>query len=402
MRVARLLAGALVAGLPLSLLAAPAHGATDGLIVWAPEAQAAVIRDQLAEGFRGAPVTVVTTEVGDVAAGLRTVDAAIAPDVIWGDAASTGALVADRTVRRLPLSAALRAQFPPNLLDAFRYGFADYGVPVTVENVALVVNLDLVPQVPETFRELERSSRRLLASNRASVGLAVGQGEPGAEALLGPLFTGLGGYLFGKNASGGLDPYNLGLSSAALQSNAERIDQWNDDGLVVADLSVAQAQRAFVSGRAPFWITGPDSRPVLEALAFPVAIGSIPPIVDGREALPFLEVQGAMVTVFADRRGTGDLATALVRRYFAQSAAQAALAAATRTAPALREARVSRAVADFARAGAGGVPLPNIVQADAVWGPFRVAWAQATAGASAVPAATTFARAQQSVVRAIG
>ena len=148
MRVARLLAGALVAGLPLSLLAAPAHGATDGLIVWAPEAQAAVIRDQLAEGFRGAPVTVVTTEVGDVAAGLRTVDAAIAPDVIWVDAASTGALVADRTVRRLPLSAALRAQFPPNLLDAFRYGFADYGVPVTVENVALVVNLDLVPQVP--------------------------------------------------------------------------------------------------------------------------------------------------------------------------------------------------------------------------------------------------------------
>jgi len=63
MPVARLLAGALVAGLPLSLRAAPAHGATDGLIVWAPEAQAAVIRDQLAEGFRGAPVTVVTTEV---------------------------------------------------------------------------------------------------------------------------------------------------------------------------------------------------------------------------------------------------------------------------------------------------------------------------------------------------
>lgn len=401
MRVAHRLASAAVACSAVVLAPGTATAAT-GLIVWAPSEQASVIREQLDDGFRGQPVIVVDKDADAIRRDLATVDATSAPDVIWADATWTGQLVGDRLVKRLPLSAGLRARFPANLLEAFRYGFADYGVPVTVAGDALVVNLSLVPEPPQTFAELQRTARRLVAANTASVGLAVGQGGLGDAHLLAPLFTGLGGYLFGKDPAGGLDPYNIGLGAPALLANADRIDGWNDSGLVSAQLSPARAQRTFVNGRAPFWITGPRSRQLIDRLPFDVAVVAVPPIVKGVVARPFLTVAGPMVTVYADRHGVGDLAAGLAQRYFASTRAQEDLASSTGTAPALRAAKVSAPVERFAAASRRGTPLPNIIQAEAVLASFRLAWARATSGAEAIPARVAFGDAQRAALQAVG
>lgn len=402
MRRARWAVAALAA-VCLTTLAVPAASAAGpGLIIWAPAKQGAILRDQLADGFRGNPVTVVDKDAAGILRDLQTIDLARAPDVIWADATWTGELVRDRVVRRLPLSQGLRARFPQNVLAAFRYGYGDYGVPVTITNDALVTNLDLVPVGVTTFGELERIADRLVAAGDATVGLALGQHGPGDEYFLGSLFTGLGGYLFGKDQAGGLDPYNIGLASPGLLANAGRIDGWNESGLVSATLTPAQAARAFASGRAPFWITGPGSLVAINELPFDVAITPVPPIVRGIAPLPLLAVQGAMVTVYADRHGVGDLATTLVRRYFSSAAAQTALARATATVPAAADATVPAALRGFARAGSGGTPLPNIVQGGVLLLAFRQAWAAATAGDGAVPARTAFADAQRAVLQSIG
>lgn len=402
MRRARWALAAIAAVFLTTLAVPPASAAGPGLIIWAPATQGAVLRSQLADGFRGDPVTVVDKDATAILRDLQTVDLAGAPDVVWADATWTGELVRDRVVRRIPLSEGLRARFPPNVLAAFRYGYGDYGVPVTITNDALVTNLDLVPVGATTFGQLERIAGRLVAAGDAKIGLALGQGGPGDEHFLGSLFTGLGGYLFGKDQAGGLDPYNIGIASPRLLANAERIEAWNESGLVSATLTPAQAARAFTSGRAPFWITGPGSLAVIDELPFDVAITPVPPIVRGIAPLPLLAVQGAMVTVYADRHGVGDLATALVRRHFTSAAVQTALARATATVPAAADATVPAALRGFARTGSGGTPLPNIVQGAVVLLAFGKAWATATAGDGAVPARTAFADAQRAVLQSIG
>ena len=47
-----------------------------------------------------------------------------------------------------------------------------------------------------------------------------------------PFFSGLGGYVFGANKAGNLDPSNIGVASKAFLKNAALIDKWNKEGLI--------------------------------------------------------------------------------------------------------------------------------------------------------------------------
>jgi arabinogalactan oligomer/maltooligosaccharide transport system substrate-binding protein len=55
----------------------------------------------------------------------------------------------------------------------------------------------------------------------------------------------------------------------------------------------------------------------------------------------------------------------------------------------------------FGDAGKGGVPIPNISQMNAVWGPLGAAWVNSTKGAGAMPAAKAFAQAQVAIKKAV-
>ena len=51
-------------------------------------------------------------------------------------------------------------------------------------------------------------------------------------------------------------------------------------------------------------------------------------------------------------------------------------------------------------AGVDGVPMPNIPQAAALWGPYGTAWLTSTSGSSATPAAQAFQIAEKAVRKA--
>jgi arabinogalactan oligomer/maltooligosaccharide transport system substrate-binding protein len=94
------------------------------------------------------------------------------------------------------------------------------------------------------------------------------------------------------------------------------------------------------------------------------------------------------------------LAKDLVGDYMLGSSAQQALAAANQRFPANVRAgkKVRDAVlAQFGRAGKGGVPMPNIPQMAAVWSDLGTAWVKATRGAGAVKARTAFNTAARNI-----
>ena len=407
-RVFRTLTVFLIAGLLAVVLVPAARADGERILIWAEPAVAPLVEAQLAGGFKGATVTVVPKELKAIKDELKVVAPADAPDIVWADSAWTGELVAAGLIQRVPMAASLKGSFPKNVLSGFAYGFGYYGIPVLSENVALVTNATLVPDNPKDFTALAKAAKQLVASGKAEVGIAVGQSETGGAYFLNPLFSGLGGYVFGKNAAGSLDPYSVGIANPTFLANAGKIDKWNSQGLLKSSMDLNAAQTAFVSGRAPFWLTGQWSRAVLTGLTFKYRISAVPAIVNGTPTSPFLGIRGFMVTGFAEQHGVTALALGIVRKRLADPAFQSRVAALNGRVPANVKGTIDattlpgRIAQAFAVAGKDGIAMPNIPQAASTWIPMGRAWVQSTRGAGATPARTAFPEAQTAVVAAIG
>ena len=362
---------AVVAAIAGSVKAAVAAGPV--LTIWTDQDRKTAV-DQVTSQWataRGATVKIVVKNFGDIRDNLGTVAAADAPDVIVGAHDWTGQLAANGLVQPIRPKAATLAQFPKYTLDAFSYGTGVknlYGAPVAVENIGLVVNTGLV-KVPTTWSQLESEALAYKKKVKASFGIAVQQGTGGDAYHMYPFFSALGGYVFGTTKAGTLNPADVGVAS-----------------------------KTFLKKQAAFWVTGPWNIDTLNKSGIKYAIEQIPPI--AKAAVPFLGVQGFMVTKYAATHNVASLAQDLVGNYMMSPAAQALLASGNNRYPANTSA--GKLVKDpvlalFGKASAGGVPMPNIPQMSNVWSDLGAAWVRSTKGAGAMPAARSFTGAGKAI-----
>ena len=397
-------------------LAAGVHAATKSsstLVIWTDSNRAAAFKNigkRYSQLNPGVTVKVVTKQFGvsgqgTIGGDLGTTNAANAPDVIAAASDWTGALSADGLVVPLHLSSAQKKLFPSYTLDALSYGTSTknlYGLPTQIENIGLIVNTGEV-KVPTSFSQLTKEALSWKSKHKTKVGIAVQQGSGGDAYHMYPFFSGLGGYIFGKTKSGTLDPHKLGVASPTLINNASMIDQWNKEGLINSAVDSSTAQNLFMSGQVPFWITGPWNSGLLEGSKLKFTIIQVPKIV--KAAVPFLGVQGVMITKYASTHGVSPIATDFVDNFLAKPANQLALAKAEGRYPAAIQAGKydkDKVLAEFGKASAGGVPLPNIPQMNDVWTALGNAWVVSTKGNGATPAAKAFKAAQKSIAEAIG
>ncbi len=382
-----------------------AHKDSSTLVIWTDQDRQAAITqlaNQWAAG-KGITVKVVVKDTGSIRDNLGTVAASDAPDVLTAAHDWTGQLAANGLVEPLFPSAAVKADFPKYTLDAFSYGTAVkklYGVPVAVENIGLVVNTKLAA-VPKTFAQLESEALAYKKKAHQSFGIAVQQGSGGDAYHMYPFFSGLGGFVFGTNSAGNLDPSNIGVANKNLLKNAPLIDKWNKEGLINSKLDYTGAQNAFLKKQAAFWITGPWNTDTLKKSGIDFKIIQVPKIV--YPSVPFLGVQGVMVSKYATVHGVDSAAKDFVTNFLATPAAQTELAAANGRPPANLKAKSNDPVLrEFSAASKGGVPMPNIPQMSSVWSDLGQAWVRSTKGAGAMPAARSFKGAARAIADKIG
>jgi len=384
-------------------LSARAAGTT--IVIWTDANRAPAVT-KVANAWaaaNGATVQVVTKDFGSIETAVGTVAAASAPDVILAAHDWTGQLAANGLVEPLYPSAALSKQFPKYTLDAFSYGTAVkklYGIPVQVENIGLLVNTKLA-KVPKTFAQLEAAALLAKKTNHLSFGLCVQQGSGGDAYHMYPFFAGLGGYIFGTNSVGNLDPSNIGVANKLFLKNSYLIDKWNKEGLINSKADYSTCDSAFTKSQTPFWITGPWAVSDVKKAGITFVVTQVPPIV--KASVPFLGVNGMMVTKWASAHNVDAAAKDLVVNYFSTPSAQTQLAAAGGRSPANIRAKSSDPIlAQFGTAGKGGVPMPNIPQMASVWSDLGAAWVRSTKGAGAMPAARSFYGASRSIAAKIG
>jgi arabinogalactan oligomer / maltooligosaccharide transport system substrate-binding protein len=402
-RFAILLAVVLAAALTLlgarATPAAHAGAKVSKLTIWVDNVQKPAI-DRITSAWgtrRGVDVNVVFHSFGNIRDDLKTVKAENAPDVIVAAHDWTGDLAANGLVVPIFPTKAIKKQFPKYALDAFSYGGRLYGAPYALENVGLVVNTRLV-KVPKTWAQLEKEALAFKRKAADNLAIAVPQGSGGDAYHMYPFFSGLGGYVFGHAKNGALQANKLGVANKVFLKNASLVDRWNREGLINSKVDYGTAKNAWLKQKAAFWITGPWEVDGLKASGNPFRIIQIPKI--KYRSVPFLGVQGTMVTKFAQTHGVVSLAKDLVGSEMMKASFQLDLEQANLRFPAnvVAGKRVNDPVLrQFGAAGLGGVPMPNIPQMGSVWAELGGAWVKATQGAGATPARTAFAQAAKNI-----
>lgn len=408
----RVVAGLAVATIAAVVAVSSGSSATNQatkLVIWADADRVPAVT-QVANAWaagKGVTVQVVQKQMGPIRTELSTVAVDTAPDVVVGAHDWVGEVSANGSVLPISPSAATKKQFPAYALNSFSYGTAIkklYGAPVALENVALITNTRLA-KVPTSFADLEKQALAAKKKTKAQVGLAVQQGSGGDPYHMYAFFSGLGGYIFGTNKAGNLDPSDIGIANSKFLKNAPQIDKWNKEGLIRSQVSGDIAKELFTKGKVAYYVTGPWFLADIQKSGIKYAISGFPQIVSGVKSAPFLGVQGFMVTKFSSEHGVESLAKDLVSNYMMRPASQLALALANDRFPANTVAGgqvKDKDLKAFGSASSGGVPMPNIPQMASVWQDLGAAWVRSTKGAGSIPARKSFIGAQKSIAQKIG
>lgn len=186
-----------------------------------------------------------------------------------------------------------------------------------------------------------------------------------------PIFSGLGGYVFGVGPSG-INSKDLGINSKAFAANASKLDGYFASGLLSKSSNYDFVQ--WYAGKAPYMITGPWNLANIKKSGISYAIASVP-AVNGTLSRPFVGVNGFMLSKFAANR-------IVARQFLTQVASsddfQLALYKLGDRLPALKTAAAkvidNKDVAGFGAYGTTGTPMPNIPQMNSVWDSWANAW----------------------------
>lgn len=340
------------------------------LTVWVDADRAGVLEDVATafEDERGVSVELVTKDFGAIRDEFITqAPTGNGPDIIVGAHDWLGKLVQNGVVAPLELGDKA-SEFQDVAVTAMSYEGQTYGLPYSVENIALVRNVDIAPEAPETFDDLIAAGQAAVAEGAAEYPFLVGLDPAAADPYhLYPLQASFGAPVFEITADGTYDPTTLALGNEGGEAFAVKLREWGQAGILNTNISGDIAREEFVAGKSPYFLTGPWNIPAISEGGINYAIDPIPSA-GGEPATPFVGVQGFYVSSESENQLA---ANEFLVNYIGTDEVQTALYEVGGRAPALlsafETAQSDADVAAFGAVGAEGVPMPNVPAMDVVW-----------------------------------
>lgn len=337
------------------------------LTVWVDDTRSGPVKEVATtfEKEKGVTVKLVQKDFGDIRDDfISQAPTGQGPDVIVGAHDWLGKLVQNGVVA--PIELGDKAEdFLPVSTQAMSYEGTLYGLPYSVENIALVKNKDLVPDAtPASFDELVAQAKA--AGTQYSV-LIQQDEKTGDPYHMYPLQTSFGAPVFGTDADGAYDAAQLAMDSDGGRAFAAYVAKLGAEGVLNTSLSGDVAKEAFINGQAPYMITGPWNVGDFVSAGINVGIEKVPSA-GGQPSQPFVGVQGFFISA---KSKNALLANEFVVNYLGTKDVQLAMYEAGGRAPALQSALDEIGddpiVGGFAEVGKDGVPMPSIPAMDTVW-----------------------------------
>lgn len=332
MKIKRIVGLGVALGLAASTLlgALPANANDKVITVWADETRGPNLEKTLGtvaaqkggEWVAGYKVKVVTFSSFDA---LKTAVDNVTkdgPDIIVGanDWVATGA--ANGKLAAYVPSAAVRNSFNPNNWFDLTYKGKIYGVPVDVNNVAMLVNTKLTGKRPQTFGEMVDFYLKNKSSKGLTAGLCVAGGSMswGAHSVL----SALGGSAYPIRNAKVDTRQNPVPNTVALNIEKYFLDKsGNSNGFFPA--TDTGCKENFLAGKVPYAIIGNWEWKDYADKGFSMNnLMAVPGVTKGKFGAAFGSVSAAMLTSFAEKNGNDAAAKSLLGNFFASEKGQVA------------------------------------------------------------------------------
>jgi maltose-binding protein MalE len=256
------------------------------LRIWADDTRAPILQDladEVLAAYNLELVVELKSSIRDdflVAAPLGE-----GPDIIVVAHDQAGTLVNNGLLAEVDLGDK-KADFSNKALEACTFDGKLYCMPYATENLGFFYNTDLVSTPPTTWDEVMSMGEALKAEGKVEYVMAV----TGTTYDVYPLYTSLGGYIFGKDENGNWNPQDLGVGSEGMIAGV----QWLADGVANGDLPAdwdwANNHALFETGKAPFIMAGPWALSRIRESGIPYAITNFP-----SGGYPFAGTQGFFI-----------------------------------------------------------------------------------------------------------
>lgn len=290
------------------------------------------------------------------------------PDIIVSPHDKLGAFVQNGVVSPLQLGDSV-SKYAKVAIQAVTYNGSIYGLPYSIENVAMVRNTALAPTAATNFDDLIATGKAAVAAGKTKypflLGLDPKQGDP---YHLYPLQTSFGSSVFAQKADGSYDASKLTLGDPAGVKFATALKTWGAEGVLNANITGDIALTAFEKGESPYYLTGPWNIGAIKKAGIKYSIDPLPSA-GGEPAQPFLGVNAFFISAKSKNKVA---ATKFLVNYLGTDAVQEKLFEVGDRAPALTSAfnKVAATHPDvqaFGKVGLNGVPMPSIPQMGSVW-----------------------------------
>lgn len=375
----------------LVVLAASGAAFGQGLTVWTTFQDQSLdwLRAEAAsftQGF-GVEVTIVRLEVNELKQqALLSAPQGEAGDVFVGvphdqiGEMAVGGVLADMT-------SYATAGYLADLSEQARLGYTVngrlFGLPMFVEGPALVVNNDLVPQVPATYEATMELAEQLTTADTFGYMHDINN----FYFSYGWIHT-YGGYVFARDASGSLVPSDVGLDNEGAIAGAQALkDLRFAYGLIPSGTTGDVANGLFVDGALAMIYTGPWAISQYRDAGLDVSVVPVPALANGTSFSGFMGVQGALVNQFSSMK----VEAANFAKWLTRTPAQVSLARLSGRIPAsisaLAQVNDDPIIAGFGAALLHSEPMPNIPEMGAVWSPMGNALTVMTDSEGSDPAA---------------
>jgi arabinogalactan oligomer/maltooligosaccharide transport system substrate-binding protein len=377
--------------------AASAGAGAATLVIWADDKRAAAIKP-LAQQW--ATDNGVDVQVQAITENLTTQfktasQQGTGPDiVVWahdviGDFVQNGAID--------PVQMPDTSGFDPLAVKGMTFNGQLYGVPYSVENIALIRNTDMAPDCPTSIEDMVSTGQQLVKDKKAQNIMALQVGQKGDAYHIYPLFTSGGGSYFGQTATGDPDPTNVTVDSAESIAAGQKLADLGEKGVGALKRSIddKNAIPLFTGGKVPFLISGPWAISDITKAGINYDICAIPSFEGGKPASPFIGVNGFYL---ASKGKNKTLAQEFLSSVVPTPEFQQGLYAVDPRRPALTAAvdavkGTDPNIPKFADAAANGTILPAIPAMGQVWSPFGIAEAAIVGGTDPATALKAAAKA---------
>lgn len=351
------------AALSVSTLVAPSASAASEVVVWADETRGPNLTKVFAaksDWVPGYTIKVVTFSSFDALKDAfdKATDAS-GPDVVvaandWVPSGAKSGKLAP-----IVLTSSVKARFNPTQFLDLTYKGKLYGVPVDINNVAMIYNTKLVSSAPSTFGEMVDFYKANKASKGLKAGLCIAGGGMswGAHSV----FSALGANAYQFNSRNNI-VYGRTFSATTFGQNVRKylLDGKKSNGFFPA--TDTGCKDNFLAGTVPYAVIGNWEWKDYVAKGFAMNLMPVPGVNTGTYGHMFGSVSGALLTTFATKHGVEAGAKSLLTNFFASTDGQVRYQAIELRAPAEKGAQADSSVSAAQRGFGTAASLAGIPQ----------------------------------------